>query len=383
MRLGKAVRERSQGLAWVFGLKPQCWVQARGAVILANYSQGLHQDSHWHGSQSLSSTFQTAVSLIGFLIFTHSLSLCAAHSWIYFHINYIVWDQKALLFFLRKHPPKKAIVRFLAARHSFVNLISLHHDKSRFWKDEGDSGRCSSGWGRVKERDKKRTHKRIECFAKWWLQIIWSVCGLWAEKLLVMWECETARQWLKYCEWLKQQVALIYRPIRCTSSWTDWAIHDWEPLKHCTPRFSLSAPFDSRQWVLLFPTPLLGVQFRKAQQVYQNLCCPPPLVALSFQKRDLVPDLILAGGASPGPVLPQHLVDFSCFLRSVINIVKELPVLRSGSLGFTTNNEMYCLHVRSFKSPRMFRKIRIFLSGRVLIWVLRLAQGTHKGHKLV
>ncbi|KAK5865160.1 hypothetical protein PBY51_016347 [Eleginops maclovinus] len=46
MRLGRAARERSQGLAWVFGLKPQCWVLARRAVIPANYSPGLHQDSH-------------------------------------------------------------------------------------------------------------------------------------------------------------------------------------------------------------------------------------------------------------------------------------------------------------------------------------------------
>lgn len=42
------------------------------------------------------------------------------------------------------------------------------------------------------------------------------------------------------------------------------------------------------------PTALAGVQFRKAQQVYQNLCCP--FVALSLQKPDLVPDLILPGG---------------------------------------------------------------------------------------
>lgn len=50
--LGIAVREESQGLAWVLWMKPQCWVQARQAVILANYSQGLHQDSHWWGSHS-------------------------------------------------------------------------------------------------------------------------------------------------------------------------------------------------------------------------------------------------------------------------------------------------------------------------------------------
>lgn len=42
------------------------------------------------------------------------------------------------------------------------------------------------------------------------------------------------------------------------------------------------------------PTTPAGVQFRKAQQVYQNLCCS--FVALSFQKSDLVPDLILPGG---------------------------------------------------------------------------------------
>jgi len=47
------------------------------------------------------------------------------------------------------------------------------------------------------------------------------------------------------------------------------------------------------------PTASAGVQFRKAQQVYQKLCCP--FVALSFQKFDLVPDLILPGGALPGP----------------------------------------------------------------------------------
>lgn len=44
--LGRRARDWSQGLAWVFGLKPQCWVQARRAVIPANYSQGLHQGSH-------------------------------------------------------------------------------------------------------------------------------------------------------------------------------------------------------------------------------------------------------------------------------------------------------------------------------------------------
>lgn len=64
------------------------------------------------------------------------------------------------------------------------------------------------------------------------------------------------------------------------------------------------------------PTASAGVQFPEAQQVYQNLCCP--FVALSFQKPDLVPDLILPGGASPGPVLPQHLVDFSCFWTSAL-----------------------------------------------------------------
>lgn len=42
------------------------------------------------------------------------------------------------------------------------------------------------------------------------------------------------------------------------------------------------------------PTASAGVQFRKAQQVYQNLCCP--FVALSFKKPDLVPDLILPRG---------------------------------------------------------------------------------------
>lgn len=47
------------------------------------------------------------------------------------------------------------------------------------------------------------------------------------------------------------------------------------------------------------PTASTGVQFRKAQQVYQNLCCP--FVALSFQKPDLVPDLILPGGLRQAP----------------------------------------------------------------------------------
>lgn len=106
------------------------------------------------------------------------------------------------------------------------------------------------------------------------------------------------------------------------------------------------------------PTASAGVQFRKAQQVYQNLCCP--FVALSFQKLDLVPDLILPGGASPGPVLPQHLVDFSCFWMSVINIVKELPVLRRGLLAFTGKDEMYCLCVKSFKGSHMFQQSWIF-----------------------
>lgn len=97
------------------------------------------------------------------------------------------------------------------------------------------------------------------------------------------------------------------------------------------------------------PTASAGVQLRKAQQVYQNLCFP--FVALSFQKPDLVPDLILPGGALPGPVLPQHLVDFSCFWMSVINIV-----LRRGSLAVTGNDEMYCLCVKAFKSSHMLQQ---------------------------
>lgn len=71
-----------------------------------------------------------------------------------------------------------------------------------------------------------------------------------------------------------------------------------------------------------FPTASAGVQFRKAQQVYQNLCWP--FVALSFQKPELVPDLILLGGGLLGSVLPQHLEDFRCFWMSVINIVLSL-----------------------------------------------------------
>lgn len=59
----------SQARVWVFGLKPQDWVQARRAVIPANYSQGLHQDSLMRQSLALSSLFQTAVSLIALLIF--------------------------------------------------------------------------------------------------------------------------------------------------------------------------------------------------------------------------------------------------------------------------------------------------------------------------
>lgn len=88
------------------------------------------------------------------------------------------------------------------------------------------------------------------------------------------------------------------------------------------------------------PTASPGVQFRKDQQVYQNLCCL--FVASSFPKPDLVPDLIPPGGALPGLVLPQHLVDFSCFWMSVINIVKELSVLRRVLLAFAGSAEMYC-----------------------------------------
>ncbi|TNN65581.1 hypothetical protein EYF80_024259 [Liparis tanakae] len=50
------------------------------------------------------------------------------------------------------------------------------------------------------------------------------------------------------------------------------------------------------------PSASAGVQFRKKRPT-----------ALSFQKPDLVPDLIPPGGASWGPVPPQHLADFSCF----------------------------------------------------------------------
>lgn len=101
------------------------------------------------------------------------------------------------------------------------------------------------------------------------------------------------------------------------------------------------------------PTASTGVQFRKAQQVYQNLCCP--FVALSFQKPDLVPDLILPGGGGcvgprPAPSSLNIWWTSAAFGWSVINIVKELPVLRRGSPAFTGTGETYCLCVKSFKS---------------------------------
>lgn len=131
------------------------------------------------------------------------------------------------------------------------------------------------------------------------------------------------------------------------SSGTDCGIHDYRPGNHCTVRFRLSSPFDGREMSGSLPTASAGVQFRKTQQVYQNLCCLF-FVALSFQKPDLVPDLIPPGGALPGPVLLQHLVDFSCFWMSVINMVKELSVLRRSSLAFTGSDEMHCY--RLFKA---------------------------------
>ena len=83
--------------------------------------------------------------------------------------------------------------------------------------------------------------------------------------------------------------------------------------------------------MVFFPPPTLGVQFPEAQQVYQNHCCP--FVALRAQKPDLVPDLILPGGLRRAcPACLQHLVDFSCSWMSVINIVKDFPVLMRGLL---------------------------------------------------
>lgn len=50
---------------------------------------------------------------------------------------------------------------------------------------------------------------------------------------------------------------------------------------------------------------------------------------------------------------------------SVINIVKERPVLRRGSLAFTGNDEMYCLRVKSLKSSHMFQQSWDFLNSYV------------------
>lgn len=94
-----------------------------------------------------------------------------------------------------------------------------------------------------------------------------------AEKFVVMQECESTCQRLKYCTLSERQVALIYWHMQYISSGTDCVIHDCHPLNHCTVRFRLSSPFDSRDMSGSLPTASAGVQFRKAQQVYQNLCC--------------------------------------------------------------------------------------------------------------
>lgn len=139
-----------------------------------------------------------------------------------------------------------------------------------------------------KRRERRKENKSLEIFCT-------CLCGA-ASHL-----SSDCFNWQKKCVALRFNYfttgALIHLNIRCISLGRDWAIYGWGPLNHCTERFRLSAPFDSRQWVVLFPPPSTGVRCPKAQQVYQNLCCP--FVALSFQKPELVPDLILPGGALP------------------------------------------------------------------------------------
>lgn len=130
MWLEKAVRERSQGLAWVFGLKPHCWVQARGAVIPTNYSQGIHQDSHWQGSHLVSSLFQTTVSLISFLIFTQFLCVLLTQRFIFIWI--ILFETKTSSLFFACQTKQYSGVQFLAASHGFCEFDELMpHVKSR------------------------------------------------------------------------------------------------------------------------------------------------------------------------------------------------------------------------------------------------------------
>lgn len=83
------------------------------------------------------------------------------------------------------------------------------------------------------------------------------------------------------------------------TSGTGCATHNYCSLKCFTVRFRLSCPLWQLATSRSLPTAFAGVQFRKAQQVYQNLCCLS--VALSFQKPDLVPDLILPGGLHQAP----------------------------------------------------------------------------------
>ena len=94
--------------------------------------------------------------------------------------------------------------------------------------------------------------------------------------------------------------------------------------------------------------------YDKALQVHHSHC-GPFVVPLRSQKPDLVPDLIPPGGLRRAPSCPNIWLASAAFCMSVVNIVKELPVPRSGWLASTGNDEMYCLCVKSFKSSRLFQ----------------------------
>ncbi|KAJ4945624.1 hypothetical protein JOQ06_023305, partial [Pogonophryne albipinna] len=120
-------------------------------------------------------------------------------------------------------------------------------------------------------------------------------------------ECEPPRL-------TRQGSALSLKSLRraATSGGGGSAVYDESPEAHAVRESGegLAWVFGLKphRWVLArrasamsasLPTAPAGVQFRKTQQVYQNLCCP--FGALSFQKPDLVPDLILPGGLRRAP----------------------------------------------------------------------------------
>lgn len=169
---------------------------------------------------------------------------------------------------------QKAIGRSLAASHSSVNLtdelmpcVKGRSSKLKFktWRKQWQTSCWLSAdkRGRKKNTHMKGSNTLLNDGSKAANHLV-SVFWVWfllAEKLVVMWECESTHQGLKYCTSSEWQVALIYWHIQHISSGTDWAIHDWGPLNHCTVRFRLSSPFDSLRWVVLFPPPLLVSSF--------------------------------------------------------------------------------------------------------------------------